>query len=113
MREAFCLLGESKRRRYYCSTAGRILSVSKADRSRARFLREIPGRRHWVRIDGRNVSVPVAMALSFFRNTLDAYSPVSIRYTFRDGNPDNLDIDNICFFFEDVHPGKEGQPWSR
>ncbi len=112
MREAFCLLGESKRRRYYCSTKGRILSVSKQDRSHYRFLKEISGRRHSVYVNGRRMPIPIAIALSFFKATAESYRYTVIRFSFRDGNPDNLGIDNMCFFFEEVTPRKEARKWS-
>ena len=106
MRERFCLICESRNRAYYCSSRGRVLSVSKTDRTRGRYLKELPGRRHMVYVAGRRLSIPMAMAISFFRATMEAYSPRGIRVTYRDGDEGNLAIENLLLWFDDVGAGR-------
>ena len=95
MREGFCRLADSKTRIYYCSTSGRILSVSKSNGNR-RFLKELSGRPHVVAIMGRKVPVLLAMARCFHK---DYIKPGT---TFN-----NLNIANIVFYFSEG-PGEEG-----
>lgn len=106
MREGFCRLADSKTRIYYCSTSGRILSVSKSNGNR-RFLKELSGRPHVVAIMGRKVPVLLAMARCFHKDYLKPGTTFKVRFI--DGNEDNLNIANIVFYFSEEPEEKGGQ----
>lgn len=95
-REAFCRLADSKRRLYYVSTKGRILSISKKDPRRKRFLKVLSHGRVVV-IMGHKVPVVMAMARAFYKGIVTPGTTVAVRFI--DGNRENLNINNIVFFF--------------